>query len=225
MMKNSRGPARKHPAPELCPEELTTWQKAGGIFTGSGNPKPMNGSVPGIAHTPPVPGNERKLHTRSVGFCGSGSSGGNESTIGYKEAADVKTAFYYIAENRPGKIILMGTGKNAASVMKATSERLAAPDRLIRECLFGNMQGALNVRCKNRGTHTFPFSGLFILRGRALNGFWTYSHNPEKYARQIEVPALLLNGGKDNKIPCRKTDPIFNSLEGQKAGYFPGKWT
>lgn len=159
---------------------------------------------------------EAGWNTLLVDFYGSGSSEGNESTIGYKEAADVKTAFDYIAENKPGKIILMGTSMGAASVMKATSEKLVDPDGLILECPFGNMRSAVNIRVKNMGAPTFPFTDLFMLWGGALNGFWTYSHNPEKYARQIEVPTLLLYGEKDNKVPRTETDIIFNNLKGEK---------
>ncbi len=151
-----------------------------------------------------------------IDFYGTGGSEGNESTIGYKEAQDVFTAFEYVREGGAGRIVLFGTSMGAAAVMKAASEEKVNPDGLILECPFGNMRNAVKVRVENMGAPTFPFTDLFMLWGGALNGFWTYSLNPEDYARKISVPTLLMYGEQDNKVPRHEIDLIFERLSGSK---------
>ena len=151
-----------------------------------------------------------------VDFYGCGGSDGNESTIGYKEAKDVKTAYDYIHSLSTKPIVLFGSSMGAAAIMKAVAEKTVAPDKIILECPFGNMRSAVDARIKVMGAPSFPFTDLFMFWGGVQNDFWAYSHNPEEYAKQITIPTLLLYGEKDNRVPRSETDLIYKNLAGEK---------
>lgn len=236
-------------------DELSSIQKAGIIFSGVNNPKPVNDSVPHFPYETIELGTERKLHCwfipadsargtvilyhgysahksqlvphaeifRNLGwnallvdFYGTGGSAGNESTVGYREAEDVKTSFDYVKSKSDKPIVLYGVSMGSAAVMKAVSEKTVEPDKIILECPFGSMRSAVDVRVGLMGAPRFPFTDLFMLWGGALNGFWTYSHNPADYAKKIEIPTLLLYGELDNKVPMAETQQIFENLKGSK---------
>jgi uncharacterized protein len=52
-------------------------------------------------------------------FAGSGDSEGNQVTLGYKEAAQVKTAYDYIKSRRESTVYLFGTSMGSMVIMKA----------------------------------------------------------------------------------------------------------
>jgi predicted alpha/beta-fold hydrolase len=54
-----------------------------------------------------------------VDFMGSGNSEGNQTTIGFKEAEEVKTAFEYLKETTSEAVYLFGTSMGAVAIMKA----------------------------------------------------------------------------------------------------------
>lgn len=151
-----------------------------------------------------------------VDFYGCGGSDGNESTIGFKEAMDVQAAFDYVKKSSDQPVVLFGSSMGAAAVMKAVSEKTVSPDKIILECPFGNMRSAVDARVCAMGVPSFPFTDLFMFWGSVQNNFWTYSHNPEEYAQQINTPTLLLYGEKDARVPRSEIDLIFKNLQGEK---------
>lgn len=151
-----------------------------------------------------------------VDFYGCGGSEGFESTIGYKEAQDVKTAYDHVKASNTKPIVLYGSSMGSAAVMKAVSENMVKPDRVILECPFGNMRSAVDSRVRSMKAPAIPFTDLFMFWGSVQNGFWTYDHNPEDYARKINVPTLLLYGEKDERVPRAETDLIYTNLKGPK---------
>jgi len=151
-----------------------------------------------------------------VDFYGCGNSEGNETTIGVKEAIDVKTCFDHVDSTSNQPIILYGVSMGAAAIMKAVSEKSVSPDKIILECPFGNMRSAVGARVSAMGAPTIPFTDLFMFWGGVQNGFWAYDHNPEDYAKEINVPTLLMYGEKDKRVPRSETDLIFQNLAGEK---------
>ena len=156
-------------------------------------------------------------NTLLVDFMGSGGSEGNSTTIGFKEAEEVKSAFDYVAAKGEKHIFLFGTSMGAAAVMKAVHDYQLPATGLFLECPFGTMLKTVTVRVKAMGLHKFPTAYLLMFWGGIENGFWAFAHNPEEYARGIKLPVLLMYGEADNRVSREETDQIFENLKGRKT--------
>jgi alpha-beta hydrolase superfamily lysophospholipase len=150
-------------------------------------------------------------------FTGSGESGGNETTIGYLEADQVKRCFDYLKADQQQKIYLFGTSMGAAAIMRAVSEKGVKPDAVILECPFGTMYKTTCARFKLMKLPAFPMAGLLVFWGGVQHGFRAFSNRPQEYARNIDCPVLLMYGAKDDKVSREETDLIFENIKGKKT--------
>ncbi len=156
------------------------------------------------------------FNTLLVDFMGSGGSEGNQTTIGFKEAEEVKTCFDYIAGLGEKRIYLFGTSMGAAAVLKAISDYGLNSTGIIVECPFGSMYKTTCARFTTLHAPTFPMAGLLVFWGGIQNGFPAFSHNPAEYAKKITCPTLLLYGAKDEKVSKQEIFEIYNNLKGEK---------
>lgn len=155
--------------------------------------------------------------TLLVDFRGSGGSEGNQSTIGYKEAEEVKACFDSMRKSGEQNIILFGTSMGAAAVMKAMNDYQLDAKAVVIECPFGTMYEATCARFRAMGVPIFPMVRLLMFWGGLENGFWAYSHNPVEYAKGIKRPTLLLYGEQDQRVSRQETAAIFENLPGPKT--------
>lgn len=155
-------------------------------------------------------------NTMLVDFMGSGNSEGNQTTIGYKEAEEVKTAFDYLQKSAEENIYLFGTSMGAVAIMKCINDTKINPKGIIIECPFGSMYTTVCARFKKMNAPTFPMAGLLVFWGGLENGFWGFNHNPVAYAKNISCPVLLLYGEKDKSVSREEIDEIYKNLEGSK---------
>lgn len=151
-----------------------------------------------------------------VDFVGSGASAGNGSTIGFKEAQDVRSAVDLAVRQGHQKIFLYGNSLGAAAIMKAMKDYDLPVTALILECPFGSMYETVGQRFDNMKMPRFPMASLLVFWGGIQNGFWAFGHNPEEYAKAIKVPTLLLWGAKDKSVSQAETESIFKELNGPK---------
>ncbi|WP_234984763.1 MULTISPECIES: alpha/beta hydrolase [unclassified Flavobacterium] len=154
--------------------------------------------------------------TMLVDFMGSGNSEGNQTTIGFKEAEEVKTCFDYITKTGEKNIFLFGTSMGAVAIMKSINDYKISPKGIIIECPFGSMYKTVCARFKKMNAPTFPMAGLLVFWGGIQNGFWGFNHNPSEYAKNISCPVLLLYGEKDKSVSREEIDVIYKNLKGQK---------
>jgi len=155
-------------------------------------------------------------NTLLVDFMGSGGSEGNQTTIGFFEANQVKTCVDYLISKGEKNIILFGTSMGAVAVMKAVADFKVKPKAIILECPFGSMYQTVCARFKIMGVPTFPMAGLLVLWGGLENGFWAFGHNPSEYAKSIDCPTLLMYGARDERVSRGETDEIFANLNTRK---------
>lgn len=155
-------------------------------------------------------------NTLLVDFMGSGGSEGNQTTIGYTEAQQVKTCYDYLVEKGEQNIYLMGTSMGAVAIMKAINDFNIQPKGIILECPFGSMYETVCARFQTMHVPIFPMAGLLVFWGGVQNGFWAFGHNPTKYAKNINCSTLLLYGAKDEKVSSTEIDQIFANLNGPK---------
>ncbi len=155
--------------------------------------------------------NKIGYNTILVDFMGAGESEGNQTTIGFFEAENVKRVYDY-AKNNSSRIILYGNSMGAASIMHAIDEYKLNPKGVILECPFGTMEQTVKNRFHNMGVPSFPMAHLLLFWGGTINGFWAYNNNPEDYAKQITQPTLLMYGAKDKNVLRKETDAIFQNI-------------
>jgi len=151
-----------------------------------------------------------------VDFMGSGGSEGSQTTIGYDEAEQVRSAFEYVQSREQKNIFLFGTSMGSVAIMKALHDSIFMPSGVILECPFGSMYKTVCARFKMMNAPAFPMAGLLVFWGGVQNGFWAFEHNPISYAKAIQCPVLLLYGGQDPKVSRAETDAIYNNLAGKK---------
>jgi alpha-beta hydrolase superfamily lysophospholipase len=160
---------------------------------------------------------EMGYNTLLVDFMGSGGSEGNQTTVGFYEAEEVKTAFEYLESKGEKNTILFGTSMGAVAIMKAQSEHDLKVSSIVIECPFGTMLETVRSRFTTMGLPGFPMANLLVFWGGQQNDFDAFSHNPVDYAKKISCPTLLLYGEKDVTVSKNETTAIFENLKGQKT--------
>jgi alpha-beta hydrolase superfamily lysophospholipase len=156
-------------------------------------------------------------NTLLMDFMGSGGSEGHQTTIGFLEAVQVKSAYDHLVQTGETHIILFGTSMGAAAIMKAQQDYQFDQASLILECPFGTMLKTVQSRFRTMHIPSFPMDRLLVLWGGMLNGFNAFSHNPQDYALKIKQPVLLLHGEKDEKVSMEEIQLIFKNLQGKKT--------
>lgn len=156
--------------------------------------------------------NQLGYSTILVDFMGCGNSEGNQTTMGYFEAENVKTVFEYAKKNH-SNIILYGFSMGAAAITHAISKYHIKPNSIILECSFGSMEQTLKNRFNNMGIPSFPMMYLLGFWGGVINGFWTYNHNPEDYSLDVEQPTLLMYGKNDKNVTFEEISAIYKNLK------------
>lgn len=151
-----------------------------------------------------------------VDFMGSGGSEGNQTTMGFYEAEQVKTCFDYLHQKGEKNICLFGTSMGAVAILKAIDEYKISPSSVILECPFGSMYETVCARFKTMNVPSFPMAGLLVFWGGIQNGFWAFGHNPANYAKSVHYPTLLLYGEVDKNVSRKEIDEIFENLNGKK---------
>ncbi len=159
---------------------------------------------------------ELKYNTLLVDFMGSGGSEGNQTTLGYYEAEEVKTTYDYLINRGEKDIYLYGTSMGAVAILKAINDYNLNPKGIILECPFGSMYQTTCARFKNMNAPSFPTAGLLVFWGGIQNGFWAFSHKPTEYAKKVTCPTLLLYGEQDKNVSRKEIDDIFFNLKGRK---------
>lgn len=160
----------------------------------------------------------RKLgfNTFLVDFMGSGASEGNQTTIGFLEAEQVKTCFDYFIDKGEKNIFLYGASMGSVAIMKAINDFDIHPKGIIIECPFGSMYETVCARFRIMNAPTFPMAGLLVFWGGLQNGFWAFGHNTTEYAKNITCPTLLMYGQQDEKVSEAEIEEIFANLGGHK---------
>lgn len=100
-------------------------------------------------------------NTFLVDFRGCGGSEGTQTTIGFKEAEDVKTCFDYLSKKEKN-IYLFGTSMGAVAILKAIRDYRINPSGIIIECPFGSMYQTVCSRFRLMNVPSFPEAGLLL---------------------------------------------------------------
>jgi pimeloyl-ACP methyl ester carboxylesterase len=149
-------------------------------------------------------------------FSGAGGSAGNDCSIGYHEADEVRQWHDYLQQKGIGPVVLTGQSMGAVAIMKAMQDTPMPVTALILECPYGSMQQTVEARFRTMGVPAFPMAQLLVFWGGAMQGFNAFSLKPETYARSLKVPVLLIHGTDDRNVSREETESIFANLAGPK---------
>ena len=152
-----------------------------------------------------------------VDFMGSGGSEGNQTTVGYKEAQQVKASVEFLKQRGETNIVLFGTSMGATAIMKALKDDELPVSSIIIECPFSTMLKTVKNRFETMGIPSFPMAHLLVFWGGIQNNFNAFGHNPVDYAKKIKCPTLLLYGEKDKKVTMQETKAIYKNLAAPKS--------
>ena len=158
---------------------------------------------------------ELGFNTLLVDLSGHGGSGGHVTTIGYHEAADVAAAYVY-AREVDDRVILYGVSMGAAAILRAVPAYGLRPDALVLECPFATMLQATRNRFRIMHLPEYPLAELLVFWGGWQNDYDAAGHNPADYARQVQVPTLLMYGLRDRRVIRPEVEAIYRNLRGPK---------
>lgn len=154
--------------------------------------------------------------TLLVDFMGSGESEGNITTIGYREAENVESAFKYIKSKGEKHIFLLGTSMGAVAIMKAINDYSITPNGIIIECPYATMIETISIRFKLMGLPPTPTAHALAFWGGLQHGFNAFTLEPVEYAKKVDIPSLLIYGANDEKVASDETQRIYKNLNGKK---------
>lgn len=148
-----------------------------------------------------------------VDFMGSGDSYGLQTTVGYKEAENVKTVFDYASNDLAEKnIYLFGFSMGAAAILKAQHDYNMPLKGIIAEASYGTMYGTIKNRLTKAGLLSGPLAAMFSFWGGVVNDIDAFSMNPQNFVSEITVPVMIACGGQDQYIPQAETQLIYDNL-------------
>ncbi|TGE29594.1 alpha/beta hydrolase [Hymenobacter metallicola] len=152
-----------------------------------------------------------------VDFAGNGGSEGFQTTVGFRESADVAAVFAYLQRQKPaGPIILYGASMGAVAILRAESELGVRPTANIIECPYGSMLQTAQNRFGSMHVPAFPLANLLVFWGGLQNGFWAFDLDATEFAQHITTPTLLMWGAADPRVTRAETDAIYAALRGPK---------
>ena len=145
-----------------------------------------------------------------------GNSEGTISTLGNKEAEEVKLAYDHILRSGEKNIVLWGMSLGAVIITKAIWQYDIQPQKIILEMPFDGLQDHIKARARISGFPGEPF-GFFVTFWTGIEqGYWGYSHKSSRYAKKISCPVLLQWGNNDEYVLRNETERIFASINSSK---------
>jgi hypothetical protein len=152
-----------------------------------------------------------------VDFRGSGGSAGDETTIGYREAADVAAAVRYAREQfAPRSLVLYGQSMGSAAIFRAVAVDGVRPDGIVVECPFDRLLSTVHNRFDLLGVPALGLDRLLVFWGGVQQGYWAFDHNPAEYATRVRCRTLLLHGGRDSRVTGPQAESVYAALAGEK---------
>lgn len=148
----------------------------------------------------------------AIDFRGHGGSTGTHTTIGFEEGKDVKQVVDWLQEEQDDlPIVLFGTSMGSVAIMKAATDYDLKIDALILECPFASLRQAVKNRFELMDVPTWGLVDMLVFWGGWQSGFSGFDHQPEEYAKTIELPTLFFYGEHDPKVKKWELEHIYQN--------------
>lgn len=155
-------------------------------------------------------------HIMMIDFRGHGNSEGNRSTIGFREAEEVKLAVEYVKKKGESTIFLYGSSMGAVSVARAVWKYELKLAGIILEMPFYSLQTYLKARAGQIGFPTQPFAFFTTFWIGAEKGFNGYRHKTSLYAKGVHCPVLIQWGTEDRFVNEKEIESVYEAVGTEK---------
>lgn len=153
-----------------------------------------------------------------VDFRGSGGSSESYTTLGAREAEDVKAATEHAGQTLGHRsLILYGQSMGAAAILRAVSTQGVTADGVILEGVFDTLPNAVRNRFRALGVPAFPSAELLVLWGGWRAGFDGFALRPVTDAASLRAPALFLHGADDRRATLGQAERVYAAVPGGKS--------
>jgi len=148
-----------------------------------------------------------------IDFRGSGDSSEAYTTIGMREADDVAAVVRYAQQHLNHlRVILFGQSMGAVAILRAIDQCRISPDAVIAEAVFDTMLNTVRNRFHEMRVPSFPSAELLVFWGGRQWGFNGFEHNPVKYAKAVQCPALFMHGADDTRATLTEGRRVFDAV-------------
>ena len=147
-------------------------------------------------------------------FRACGRSGGRFTTIGYKEAWDVRAAVRTVEERYgrgPVGVLGISMGGAAAIIAAAAGREIAA---LVSDSAFAHLEGVMRKKIPEfaPGRWLVPFGWVSVLIGELLAGGRLRQVRPVDHVGRISPrPLLFIHGENDSYIPHEQPRELYEA--------------
>lgn len=145
-----------------------------------------------------------------------GNSEGTISTLGNKEAEEVKLAYDHILKKGEKNIVLWGMSLGAVIITKAIWQYDIQPQKVILEMPFDRLQDHIRARARISGFPGEPFGFFVTFWTGTEQRYWGYNHKTSRYAKKISCPVLLQWANNDEYVLKKETERIFAAFSSSK---------
>jgi pimeloyl-ACP methyl ester carboxylesterase len=132
-----------------------------------------------------------------------GESGGDRTTLGFKERLDVEGGIDFMREREPeDRIMLFGVSMGAAASLLAAAERPEV-EAVIADSSFLDLEQVVTAYVELLiGLPRFPLGDMLLFFMERFGGFRKEDLNLAEAVRRIgNRPILFLGGGEDRQVP------------------------
>ena len=147
-----------------------------------------------------------------VDFRGVGDSSGSGTTLGFREAEDVRSSVNWVrAQLRPGRLILYGQSMGAAALLRAVAHGEVAPDAIIVESVFDTLPQTVRNRFQAMNLPATPLADLLVLWGGWLTGYPASRLRPVDDIKVVRCPVLVMHGADDPRVRLAEARSVFDA--------------
>lgn len=166
---------------------------------------------------------ERGYSVLTVSLRGHEPSSGKYIGMGYLDKDDLnKWIDFLVEKNKNNKIILHGTSMGGATViMTAGLSKSSNLVGVIDDCGYSDLWEIFTLELKKRfSLPSFPILNISSLVAKFKAGYFVGDVKPLEYAKNINIPTLIIHGTKDDFVPLHMSEDIFQEIKSKDKELF-----
>jgi pimeloyl-ACP methyl ester carboxylesterase len=152
-------------------------------------------------------------------FRGMGTSGGNVTTVGFREVEDLAAAIDYVQLRGIRKIGVYGFSMGGAVALMAEDPRVRA---VVSESAFASLNLIIDDIYKKFGVCKYPFILATKIYARLFLGVDVSGISALQSIARRQIPILLMHSERDSQIPVRHAAMLHRANPATLLWIIPG---